>query len=140
MTKSIYFICTGNSCRSQIAEGYAKKLLPTWDVKSAGITAKGLNPQAVTIMAEDGIDISHQTSKVIDDDFMKSATVVVTLCGDARDKCIIPQSARWLHWPLVDPAQATGSKDEIMSTFRDVRNEIKERVEELAEYVNKTKE
>lgn len=134
---SIYFLCSGNSCRSQIAEGYAKKYLPNWNIQSAGIRADGVNPRAIKIMAEDGIDISKQTSKIIDDDFMKNATVVVTLCGEARDKCIIPQSSRWLHWPIHDPAISTGSEEEIMADFRDARNDIKEHIKKLAEYVQK---
>ena len=99
MTKSIYFLCSGNACRSQIAEGYAKQYLPDWNVQSAGVRVDGLNPWAVKTMAEDGIDISQQYSKLIDSDFLEQATVVITLCGEARDKCIIPQNARWLHWP-----------------------------------------
>ena len=125
MTKSIYFICSGNSCRSQMAEGYAKKFLPAWDVRSAGVNATSLNPKAVKVMAEDDIDISQQYSKVIDQDFMNKVDVVVTLCGDARDKCVIPQSSRWIHWPLTDPAQATGSDAEVMDVFRNIRDEIK---------------
>jgi len=135
MKNSIYFLCSGNACRSQMAEGYAKKYLPNWDIQSAGIRADGLNPRAVKAMAADGIDISDQTSKTIDNDFMQNASVVVTLCGDARDKCIIPKSARWLHWPLDDPAQVTGSEAEIQAAFYDIRDEIKEDVLELVQYI-----
>ncbi len=139
MNKSIYFLCTGNSCRSQMAEGYAKKYLPTWNVQSAGIRADGLNPTAVKVMAEDNIDISQQKSKVIDDDFMNNATVVVTLCGDARDKCIIPKSARWMHWPIVDPARATGSDAEVLDVFRDSRDDIKRNILDLVKLINNPK-
>jgi len=132
MTKSIYFLCTGNSCRSQIAEGYAKKYLPDWEIQSAGIRADGLNPTAVKVMSEDGIDISQQKSKTVDDDFMNQATIVITLCGDARDKCLIPKTARWFHWPIIDPARATGSDTEVLKTFHDVRDDIKQRVLKLA--------
>jgi len=135
MKNSIYFLCSGNACRSQMAEGYAKKYLPNWDIQSAGIRADGLNPRAVKAMAADGIDISDQISKTIDNDFMQNASVVVTLCGDARDKCIIPKSARWLHWPLDDPAQVTGSEAEIQAAFYDIRDEIKEDVLELVQYI-----
>ncbi len=137
MTKSIYFLCSGNACRSQIAEGYAKQYLPNWDVQSAGVRVDGLNPWAVKTMAEDGIDISQQYSKLIDQDFLDQATVVVTLCGEARDKCIIPQSTRWLHWPINDPALATGSDEEIATAFRDSREDIKQRIIQLAQYVEK---
>ncbi|WP_201308015.1 arsenate reductase (thioredoxin) [Companilactobacillus farciminis] len=135
MTKSIYFLCSGNACRSQIAEGYAKQYLPDWNVQSAGVRVDGLNPWAVKTMAEDGIDISQQYSKLIDQDFLDQATVVITLCGEARDKCIIPQSTRWLHWPINDPALATGSDEEIATAFRSSRNDIKQRIIQLAQYV-----
>lgn len=137
MTKSIYFLCSGNACRSQIAEGYAKQYLSDWNVQSAGVRVDGLNPWAVKTMAEDGIDISQQYSKLIDQDFLDQATVVVTLCGEARDKCIIPQSTRWLHWPINDPALATGSDEEIATAFRDSREDIKQRIIQLAQYVKK---
>jgi arsenate reductase len=130
-------LCSGNACRSQIAEGYAKQYLPNWDVQSAGVRVDGLNPWAVKTMAEDGIDISQQYSKLIDQDFLDQATVVVTLCGEARDKCIIPQSTRWLHWPINDPALATGSDEEIATAFRDSREDIKQRIIQLAQYVEK---
>ena len=84
----VYFICTGNSCRSQMAEGFAKQLLgPDWRIASAGLRADGLNPRAVQVMAELGIDISKQRSKVIDLDYLRSSDLVVTLCGDARNHC-----------------------------------------------------
>jgi thioredoxin type arsenate reductase len=86
--KTIYFLCTGNSCRSQMAEGWAKKHLGVeWEVKSAGIEAHGLNPNAVKAMKEAGIDISNQTSDIIDPEILNNADLVVTLCGDAADKC-----------------------------------------------------
>lgn len=135
MNKKLYFLCSGNSCRSQIAEGYAKKYLPDWDVRSAGVRVDGLNKRAVKTMAEDGVDISQQKSKLIDNDFLNDADIVVTLCGEARDKCIIPQSSRWLHWPINDPAQSTGSETDIMNDFRDVREDIKSRVIELAKNI-----
>ncbi|MBU7556062.1 arsenate reductase (thioredoxin) [Weissella paramesenteroides] len=132
--KKIYFICTGNSCRSQIAEGYAKLYFANQNVviRSAGVETHGLNPRAVAIMQEDGIDISQQTSDLIDLDYFNQCDLIVTLCGDARDKCpVIPKTSKHLHWDLPDPARATGSDEEIMAVFRQVRNEIKQRVQEL---------
>lgn len=86
--KTIYFLCTGNSCRSQMAEGWAKKYLgEEWNVYSAGIEAHGLNPSAVKAMKEADIDISSQTSDIIDTEILNNADLVVTLCGDAADKC-----------------------------------------------------
>ncbi len=80
--KTIYFLCTGNSCRSQMAEGWAKKHLgDEWNVYSAGIEAHGLNPNAVKAMREAGIDISEQTSDIIDPDILHNADLVITLCG-----------------------------------------------------------
>ncbi len=128
----VYFLCTGNSCRSQMAEGFARQLLPKWTVASAGIEAHGLNPQAVAVMAEVGIDISMQRSKRIDPDFLNHADLVVTLCGDAEERCpITPPSVTRLHWPLPDPAQAQGSSAERLAVFRQVRDEIRRRVQEL---------
>ncbi|KFK77168.1 arsenate reductase [Bacillus spizizenii] len=86
--KTIYFLCTGNSCRSQMAEGWGKEYLgDKWNVYSAGIEAHGLNPNAVKAMKEAGIDISNQTSDIIDPNILNNADLVITLCGDAADKC-----------------------------------------------------
>ena len=111
--KKIYFLCTGNSCRSQMAEGYGKALLKDqYECRSTGVEKHGLNPYAVEAMAEDGIDISQQKSKLIDLDYFNSADLIVTLCGDARDRCpVIPPQAQSVHWPLPDPAQAKGTPD-----------------------------
>lgn len=136
MTNSIYFLCSGNSCRSQMAEGYAKKYLPNWDIQSAGIRADGLNPNAIKVMAEDDIDISEQFSKIVDENFLHRATIIVTLCGEARDKCFIPQNARWIHWSIDDPALISGSNQEIAQAFIDTRNEIKEYIMDLAKKIS----
>ncbi|WP_214812103.1 arsenate reductase (thioredoxin) [Exiguobacterium sp. s127] len=129
----IYFLCTGNSCRSQIAEGFGKHYLPGWDVYSAGIEQHGLNPKAVRAMQEQGIDISKQTSDLIDPDLLKRATIVVTLCGDARDNCpVIPRHVRQEHWGFDDPARATGTEAEQWSVFQRVRDKIGERIQRFA--------
>lgn len=132
--KKIYFLCTGNSCRSQMAEGFAKQLLDSnWQVASAGIETHGLNSLAVKVMAEKGIDISQNQSKLIDPKYLASCNLVVTLCGDARDHCpVTPPSVQKLHWPLIDPAQAIGTRAEILSVFRQVRDEIEIRVQKLS--------
>lgn len=124
----IYFLCTGNSCRSQMAEGFAKQYLPSdWIIQSAGIETHGLNPNAVDTMKEIGIDISNQTSTLIDNSYLNSSDIVITLCGDAKDKCpMMPPNVKRLHWPLSDPAQATGTPQEIAQEFRHTRDEIKE--------------
>lgn len=133
--KIIYFLCTGNSCRSQMAEGWAKKLLgDEWEVKSAGIEAHGLNPKAVQAMKEISIDISDQTSDIIDPDILNNADLAVTLCGDAADKCpMTPPQVRREHWGFDDPAKAEGTEEEKWQVFQRVRDQIGERIKRFAE-------
>lgn len=135
--KQIYFLCTGNSCRSQMAEGFAQEILDSdWRVASAGIETHGLNPLAVKVMAEKGIDISQHTSKLIDSDYLNSCDLVITLCGDVRDRCpMTPTTVKKEHWPLPDPAQATGSETEVLQVFRNVRDQIETRVKDLKKRV-----
>ena len=130
----IYFLCTGNSCRSQMAEGFAQKYFPkNWEVRSAGIETHGLNPKAVIVMQELGIDISQHQSELIDSNYLNQCASVVTLCGDAKDKCpITPKPIKRIHWPLNDPAQATVNETEIIQTFRQVRDDIEQRVQALS--------
>jgi arsenate reductase len=132
--KTIYFLCTGNSCRSQMAEGWAKKYLSAeWEVKSAGIEAHGLNSNAVKAMQEVGIDISKQTSNIIDPEVLNHADLVVTLCGDAADKCpMTPSHVKREHWGFDDPAKAEGTAEEKWAVFQRVRDEIAERIERFA--------
>ncbi|MFA1821049.1 arsenate reductase (thioredoxin) [Virgibacillus oceani] len=133
--KIIYFLCTGNSCRSQMAEGWAKKYFgEDWVVKSAGIEAHGLNPNAVKAMDEAGVDISDQKSEIIDMDILNNATLAVTLCGDAADKCpMTPPHVKRDHWGFDDPAKAEGTEEEKWKVFQRVRDEIEERVKRFAE-------
>lgn len=130
---NILFLCTGNSCRSQMAEGWARALADDGTVvQSAGIEAHGRNPRAIAVMKEAGIDISQQASTRVDDDMLKSADLVVTVCGHADEHCpLLPTATRKEHWPLDDPARAGGSEDEIMRVFRTSRDEIRQRVEDL---------
>lgn len=133
--KSIYFLCTGNSCRSQMAEGWAKKYLgDDWEVRSAGIEAHGLNPNAVKAMNEVGIDISNQKSETIDVEFLNNATLAVTLCGDAKDRCpVTPPHVKREHWGFNDPAKAEGTEEEVWQVFQRVRDDIGERIKRFAE-------
>ncbi|KAB8137757.1 arsenate reductase (thioredoxin) [Gracilibacillus oryzae] len=133
--KIIYFLCTGNSCRSQMAEGWAKKHLGNgWKVYSAGIEAHGLNPNAVKAMNEVGIDISNQESEIIDPEILNNATLAVTLCGDAADKCpVTPPNVKREHWGFDDPAKAEGTDEEKWEFFQRVRDEIGERIKKFAE-------
>lgn len=129
----ILYLCTGNSCRSQIAEGWTRLLGGArTEVKSAGIEAHGKNPRAISIMQEAGIDISAQESTIVDAAMLEWADVVVTVCGHADEQCpALPSTARKIHWPLVDPAKATGTEEEIMKEFRSCRNEVEKRVRNL---------
>ncbi|MDT8452126.1 MAG: arsenate reductase (thioredoxin) [Gammaproteobacteria bacterium] len=130
---NILFLCTGNSCRSQMAEGWAKHFAPEWlEVESAGIESHGKNPRAIAVMAEAGVDISEQESTQVTGAMLNAADVVVTVCGHADDHCpVLPAGMRKEHWPLEDPAKATGSEEEIMAMFRATRDEVKRRVRTL---------
>ena len=116
-----------------MAEGWTRYLAnELCTVQSAGIEAHGRNPRAITIMKEAGVDISGQESTVITEDMLRQANVVVTVCGHADEVCpALPQGVRKIHWPLPDPAKATGSEDEIMAIFRNSRDDIKRRVNSL---------
>ncbi|HSH29551.1 MAG TPA: arsenate reductase (thioredoxin) [Thiohalobacter sp.] len=129
----LLFLCTGNSCRSQMAEGWARKLAPAgWHIDSAGIEAHGRNPRAIAVMAEAGVDISDQKSTRVTDAMLQSADLVITVCGHADEHCpALPPGTRKEHWPLEDPAQASGSEDEILAVFRAARDDIRRRVEAL---------
>ncbi|MGG3519827.1 arsenate reductase (thioredoxin) [Bacillus pseudomycoides] len=127
--KTIYFLCTGNSCRSQIAEGFGKKYLgDKWNIYSAGIEAHGVNPNAIKAMKEVEIDITNQTSDMIDRDILNKADLVVTLCDHANDVCpTTPSHVKRVHWGFDDPA------GEEWSVFQRVRDEIGERIKKFAE-------
>ena len=116
-----------------MAEGFAKKIINhKYNIYSAGIEAHGLNPMAVKVMRESGIDITGQTSKSISMDKIKDFDVVITLCGDAKDKCpSIPINTKHTHWDLEDPANATGSDDEITNIYRTVRDQIDKKMNSL---------
>ncbi len=131
----IYFICTGNSCRSQMAEGFARRFAgDKMVVVSGGIEAHGLNPRAVQVMNEAGVDISNHTSDLIDSDLLNQSDYAITLCGDAYDRCpVTPPNVTRLHWGLEDPARATGTEEQVMNKFREVRDAIKERVRSFVE-------
>jgi len=130
---SIYFLCTGNSCRSQMAEGFAKQYLGNaYEVYSAGIEPRGIHPLAIKVMNEKGIDISGQTSDVVSVKLLNKADIVITLCKDAMERCPIslPRSSHF-HWPLDDPAKAQGTEEHILNTFRRVRDEIETTIQKF---------
>jgi arsenate reductase len=134
----IMFLCTANSCRSQMAEGFAKEFgKGLIEVHSAGLMAAGVQRRAITVMKEVGIDISGQKSKEIDEDLLRKMDIVVTLCGNAEETCPwTPPSIKRIHWPIKDPVGTVGTEEEIMKEFRRARDEIKDRVKKLIEEIS----
>ena len=135
----VLFLCTGNSCRSQIAEGWAKHLKPdVIEAYSAGIYPVGVNPRTIKVMAEAGVDISSHTSKHIDTLRDVTFNYVVTLCDNAREQCpIFPRPTEYMHRLFADPSFMSGSEDEILAAFRTLRDDIKAFVETMPESLEK---
>ena len=129
----ILFLCTGNACRSQMAEGWARAMAkPAAVICSAGIEAHGLNPRAAQAMLEAGVDISTQTSKVVNARDFDALDLVVTVCGHADEHCpVVPARILKIHWPLLDPASAEGLTADIETVFRASRDDIRDRVQAL---------
>jgi len=125
--KKILVLCTGNSCRSQIAEGYLKTYAGgNAEVFSAGVETHGVNPRAIKTMAEDGIDISSHTSNNIAEYRNIDFDFVITVCDNAKERCpYFPSKAVRLHQNFPDPAKATGNEEDVMKQFAAVREEIK---------------
>lgn len=125
---NILILCTGNSCRSQMAHGYLQQFAGNRAVVySAGVETHGLNPCAVAVMKEDGMDISHHTSNHVDEYANINFDYVITVCDNAKERCpVFPAKAQKLHYNFPDPAKATGSEEEIMNEFRKVRDMIKQ--------------
>ena len=128
MTKKILVLCTGNSCRSQIAEGYLQYFASKKaDIYSAGVETHGVNPKAIATMKEDGIDISNHTSNNIDEYKNIDFDFVITVCDNAKERCpFFPTKAKKFHYNFPDPAKATGTDEEIKEQFRQVRQQIRE--------------
>jgi arsenate reductase len=126
--KNILVLCTGNSCRSQIAHGYLAAMTQgKANVYSAGVETHGVNPKAIAIMKEDGIDISNHTSNNITEYFGVDFDYVITVCDNAKERCpYFPTKAQKFHYNFPDPAKATGTDDEMMDEFRKVRLLIKD--------------
>ncbi len=125
--KKILVLCTGNSCRSQIAEGYLRHFANNKaEIYSAGIETHGVNPKAIAIMKEDGIDISKHTSNNINEYLNIDFDFVITVCDNAKESCpYFPTKAMKFHQNFPDPAKTTGTEEEIMQQFREVREMIK---------------
>lgn len=128
----VLFLCTGNSARSQMAEGYLRYVAgDEFEPLSAGIEPKGLNPLAVEAMSEIGIDISRQKSKDVVSFLGQSIPYIITVCDNARERCpIFPRTYKFLHWSFDDPAAAQGSHEEKLVVFRRLRDEIARRIDQ----------
>ncbi len=125
--KKVLVLCTGNSCRSQIAEAYLRHFAgEKVEIYSAGVETHGVNPRAIATMEEDGIDISQHTSNNIDEYFNIDFDFVITVCDNAKERCpFFPTKAKKFHQNFPDPAKATGTEEEILEQFRQVRQMIK---------------
>ena len=125
--KKILVLCTGNSCRSQIAEGYLRYFANNQaDVYSAGVETHGVNPRAIATMQEDGLDISNHTSNNIEEYANIEFDFVITVCDNAKERCpYFPSHAKRYHYNFPDPAKASGTEEEVREQFRHVRQQIK---------------
>lgn len=135
--RRVLFLCTHNSARSQMAEGFLRALAgDRFEVASAGTEARGVNPLAARVMAEAGVDVSAQTSKTLDRFLGAPWDYVITVCDRANEACpIFPGATTWLPWSFEDPSAARGTEPERLAVFRRVRDEIKSRIETwLAEH------
>ncbi|MDN3587532.1 arsenate reductase ArsC [Pedobacter aquatilis] len=127
MTKKVLVLCTGNSCRSQIAEGYLRHFAgEKAEIYSAGVETHGVNPKAIATMKDDGIDISNHTSNNIDEYQTIDFDIVITVCDNAKERCpFFPTKAQKFHYNFPDPAKAKGTDGEITEEFRKIRQQIK---------------
>lgn len=133
--KKVLILCTGNSCRSQIAEGYLRYFAGNKAaIFSAGIETHGVNSRAIATMKEDGIDISQHTSNNIEEYRQVDFDFVITVCDHAKERCpFFPSNAKKLHYNFPDPAKATGSEEEIVAEFNAVRQMIKDYCKKFVE-------
>jgi len=131
--KRILVLCTGNSCRSQIAEGYLKQFAgEKAEVYSAGVETHGVNSRAIQVMQEDGIDISNHTSNNVNEYRNIAFDFVITVCDNAKERCpYFPSKAKKFHYNFPDPAKATGTEEQVMQQFREVRDMIKKYCKEF---------
>jgi len=138
----ILFLCTGNSCRSQMAEGWARHLKgDVIKAYSAGLEPNGLHPLAIRVMAEAGADISGQRSKPLREVKSIRFDCVVTVCDHANESCpVFPVRTKRLHVSFEDPAKAQGTEEEVLAVFRKVRDQIRAFVETLPQVLEETKD
>lgn len=136
--KRVLILCTGNSARSQMAEGFLRHDAgELFEVKSAGVEPSEVRPQAVEVMREVGIDISGQRSKSVDEFSGEEFDYVITVCDNANERCpIFPGKTKRIHWSFADPAAATGDEDAKLAVFRRVRDQIRQRFGEWTSELN----
>jgi arsenate reductase len=137
--KNILVLCTGNSCRSQIAEGYLRHFADgNAKIYSAGVETHGVNPKAIAVMAKDGIDISGHTSNNVDEYYDINFDYIITVCDNAKENCpFFPSKAERFHYNFPDPAKAQGTEEEIMQEFVRVRDMIKQYSQDfIKEHIN----
>ena len=127
MKRKVLFLCTGNSCRSQMAEGFLRHLAgDRFEVYSAGVKPTEVNPLAIHVMDELSIDISNQKSKSVEGLLGQTFDYVVTVCSNAERSCpVFPGEYKKIHWDLDDPADAKGTREEKIKVFKDIRDQIK---------------
>ena len=132
--KRVLFLCTGNSCRSQMAEGWLRHLAgDRFNVASAGTRPAGLHPDALRVMHEAGVDIADHRSKNVSEFLQQPFDFVITVCDSAKEACpYFPGEVQRLHWSFPDPAAATGTQEERLAVFRQVREQIGERIRTFA--------
>ncbi len=130
---AVLFLCTGNSCRSQMAEGFLRALAgDRFEAASAGTKPVPVNPLAILVMAELGVDMSGQVSKHLSQVLEERFDYVITVCDRARESCPLSLQARnQLHWSFPDPAAATGSLEQQLRVFRSVRDQVREKILEF---------
>jgi len=130
MKQKVLFVCTGNSCRSQMAEGFLRHIAgDKYEAYSAGTHPSTLNPRATEVMREVGIDISGQRSKSLDEFLDRDMDIVITVCDHAKETCpVFPNANKTLHWSFSDPAEAGGSEEEILQVFRKIRDQIHNKI------------
>ena len=134
--KRVLVLCTGNSIRSQMADGFLKKYRKGWHIESACTFPVGLNPLAIEAMAESGIDISKNSSKSVSQFISSSFDLVITVCDNARKSCpVFPGDVltRYIHWSFKDPSTTTGGHDKRLDSFRNTRDLIDEKIKEFLE-------
>ncbi len=133
--KNILVLCTGNSCRSQIAEAYLRFFAgDSAEIFSAGVETHGVNPRAIATLAADELDIAHHTSNHVDEYLHIPFDYIITVCDHAQERCpIFPSSAQRFHFNFLDPAKAQGTEEEIMQQFAAVREQIKQYCKEFVQ-------